>query len=120
MATLLELTVETVALDVEKYKVSQLFVAGGGSANPVMMAALAARLAPCEVLTMSSLGVDPRQKEALAFAIMGYLSAHGQPGSIPSCTGAGKATILGSFTPGSGPLQLPVPLATAPTKLVIA
>jgi 1,6-anhydro-N-acetylmuramate kinase len=35
-----------------------------------MMAALAARLAPCEVLTMSSLGVDPRQKEALAFAIM--------------------------------------------------
>jgi anhydro-N-acetylmuramic acid kinase len=120
MATLLELTVETVALDVEKYKVSQLFVAGGGSANPVMMAALAARLAPCEVLTMSSLGVDPRQKEALAFAIMGYLSAHGQPGSIPSCTGAGKATILGSFTPGSGPLQLPVPLASAPTRLVIA
>jgi anhydro-N-acetylmuramic acid kinase len=120
MATLLALTVETVALDVEKYKVSQLFVAGGGSANPVMMAALAARLAPCEVLTMSSLGVDPRQKEALAFAIMGYLSAHGQPGSIPSCTGAGKATILGSFTPGTGPLQIPAPLSAAPTRLVIA
>jgi anhydro-N-acetylmuramic acid kinase len=120
MATLLALTVETVALDVEKYKVSQLFVAGGGSANPVMMAALAARLAPCEVLTMSSLGVDPRQKEALAFAIMGYLSAHGQPGSIPSCTGAGKATILGSFTPGTGPLQIPAPLPAAPTRLVIA
>jgi anhydro-N-acetylmuramic acid kinase len=120
MATLLALTVETVALDVEKYKVSQLFVAGGGSANPVMMAALADRLAPCEVLTMSSLGVDPRQKEALAFAIMGYLSAHGQPGSIPSCTGAGKATILGSFTPGTGPLSMPTPLATPPTKLVIA
>ena len=120
MATLLALTVETVALDVEKYKVSQLFVAGGGSANPVMMAALSDRLAPCEVLTMSSLGVDPRQKEALAFAIMGYLSAHGQPGSIPSCTGAGKATILGSFTPGTGPLRMPAPLATPPTKLVIA
>lgn len=120
MATLLALTVETVALDVEKYKVSQLFVAGGGSANPVMMAALSARLAPCEVLTMSSLGVDPRQKEALAFAIMGFLSAHGQPGSIPSCTGAGKATILGSFTPGAGPLQIPAPLPAAPTRLVIA
>jgi anhydro-N-acetylmuramic acid kinase len=120
MATLLALTVETVALDVEKYKVSQLFVAGGGSANPVMMKALTQRLAPCEVLSMASLGVDPRQKESLAFAIMGYLSAHGQPGSIPSCTGASKATILGSFTPGSGPLQMPAPLATAPTKLVIA
>jgi anhydro-N-acetylmuramic acid kinase len=120
MATLLALTVETVALDVEKYKVSQLFVAGGGSANPEMMKALTQRLAPCEVLSMASLGVDPRQKEALAFAIMGYLSAYGQPGSIPSCTGASKATILGSFTPGSGPLQMPAPLATAPTKLVIA
>ncbi len=120
MATLLALTVETVALDVEKYKVSQLFVAGGGSANPVMMAALAARLAPCEVLTMSSLGVDPRQKESLAFAIMGFLSAHGQPGSIPSCTGASKSTILGSFTPGTGPLRIPTPLSAAPTRLVIA
>ena len=120
MATLLALTVETVALDVEKYKVSQLFVAGGGSENPEMMKALTQRLAPCEVLSMASLGVDPRQKEALAFAIMGYLSAHGQPGSIPSCTGASKATILGSFTPGSGPLQMPAPLAAAPTKLVIA
>jgi anhydro-N-acetylmuramic acid kinase len=119
MATLLALTVETVALDVEKYKVSQLFVAGGGSANPVMMKALTERLVPCEVLSMSSLGVDPRQKEALAFAIMGYLSAHGQPGSIPSCTGANKATILGSFTPGSGPLRIPEPLAKAPTSLVI-
>ena len=120
MATLLALTVETVALDVEKYNVSQLFVAGGGSANPVMMKALTQRLAPCEVLSMASLGVDPRQKEALAFAIMGYLSAHGQPGSIPSCTGASKATILGSFTPGTGPLHIPAPLASAPTKLVIA
>jgi anhydro-N-acetylmuramic acid kinase len=120
MATLLALTVETVARDVEKYKVSQLYVAGGGSANPVMMKALTDRLAPCEVLSMASLGVDPRQKEALAFAIMGFLSAHGQPGSIPSCTGASKSTILGSFTPGSGPLQLPAPLAKAPTTLVIA
>jgi anhydro-N-acetylmuramic acid kinase len=120
MATLLALTVETVALEVEKYAVSQLFVAGGGSANPVMMAALRERLAPCEVLAMTSLGVDPRQKEALAFAIMGYLSAHGQPGSIPSCTGADKATILGSFTPGSGPLHLPAPLSGPPTRLVIA
>lgn len=119
MATLLALTVATVAQDVEKYKVSQLFVAGGGSANPVMMKALADRLAPCEVLTMSSLGVDPRQKEALAFAIMGYLSLHGQPGSIPSCTGASKPTILGSFTPGTGPLSLPTPLSKAPQKLVI-
>jgi len=69
---------------------------------------------------MSSLGVDPRQKESLAFAIMGFLSAHGQPGSIPSCTGANKSTILGSFTPGTGPLRIPTPLSAAPTRLVIA
>ncbi|MBI3428563.1 MAG: anhydro-N-acetylmuramic acid kinase, partial [Actinobacteria bacterium] len=37
MATLLELTVETVAREVERNHLSKLFVAGGGSANPVMM-----------------------------------------------------------------------------------
>lgn len=107
--TLLELTVETVALEVERFKLKNLYVHGGGSANPVMMARLQERLPSCQVEPMSVLGLDPRHKEAATFALIGYLSWFGLPGAIPSCTGAKSAKVLGSFTPGAAPLQLPKP-----------
>lgn len=120
MATLLELTVETVAVEVEKYKLTKLYIAGGGSANPVMMKRFAERLSPCEVLSMSALGIDPRAKEGLTFALIGFLSAHGLPGQVPSATGAQGERILGSFTPGRQPLRLPVPLPKKPTRISVA
>lgn len=107
--TLLELTVETVALEVERFNLKNLFVHGGGSANPVMMARLQERLTSCKVEPMSVLGLDPRHKEAATFALIGFLSWFGLPGAIPSCTGAKSAKVLGSFTPGAAPLQLPKP-----------
>jgi anhydro-N-acetylmuramic acid kinase len=61
MATLLELTVETVAIEVEKFNLAKLYIAGGGSANPVMMARLQERLTNCQVLSMQVLGIDPAQ-----------------------------------------------------------
>ena len=111
LRTLLELTVETVAREVERFELSHLYVHGGGSANPLMMSRLSERLPTCEVAPMSVLGLDPRQKEAVTFALIGFLSWHGLPGAIPSCTGAQSAEILGQFTPGATPLQLPVPKA---------
>lgn len=109
MATLLELTVETVARDVERFELTTLYVAGGGSANPVMMRRMRERLQGCSVESMAVLGIDPRAKEGITFALIGFLSAHGQPGQVPSCTGANGERILGSFTPGSRPLVLPTP-----------
>jgi len=111
LRTLLELTVETVAREVERFELSHLYVHGGGSANPLMMARLSERLPKCEVAPMSVLGLDPRQKEAVTFALIGFLSWYGLPGAIPSCTGARSAEILGQFTPGAAPLQLPAPKA---------
>ena len=119
MATLLELTVETVAIEVEKFGLTKLYMAGGGSANPVMMKRFAERLAPCEVESMSALGIDPRAKEGITFAIIGYLSAHGLPGQVPSATGASGERILGSFTPGRGPLVLPTPATVAPKRIKV-
>lgn len=117
MATLLELTVETVAIEVEKFKLAKLYIAGGGSANPVMMARLQERLTNCQVLSMQVLGIDPRAKEGLMFALIGYLALNGQPGQIPSCTGANGERILGSLTPGKGAFVLPQRPNIQPTKL---
>ena len=117
MATLLELTVETVALEVEKFNLAKLYIAGGGSANPVMMARLQERLSNCKVLSMQELGIDPRAKEGITFALIGYLALNGQPGQIPSCTGANGERILGSLTPGRSAFELPQKLNSKPTKL---
>lgn len=119
MATLLELTVETVAREVEKYSLSKLYVAGGGSSNPVMMRRLQERLTQCDVFTIADLGMNPRAKESIAFALIGYLTLHGLPGQIPSCTGATGERLLGSLTPGLGPLHIPTAATTIPTKIKV-
>jgi anhydro-N-acetylmuramic acid kinase len=117
--TLLELTVETVAIEVERFNLKDLYVHGGGSANPLMMKRLSQRLPNCRVQPMSVLGLDPRQKEAATFALIGYLSWFGLPGAVPSCTGASGNRVLGSFTPGAKPLQLPEPKPEGNYRVVI-
>jgi anhydro-N-acetylmuramic acid kinase len=117
MATLLELTVETVARQVEKFSLAKLYIAGGGSANPVMMARMRERLPECAVLSISDLGLDPRAKESVTFALIGFLTLHGLPGQIPSCTGAQGERLLGALIPGSKPLWLPDSIAQIPTRI---
>lgn len=119
MATLTELTSETVSRDVEAHNISTLYIAGGGSDNPYLVERMKSRMKKCEVLPISHIGIDPRQKEAIAFALIGFLSMHGLPGSLPACTGATSPQILGSFTPGLAPLVMPSPLAEYPETLSI-
>ncbi len=69
------------------------------------------------VLTTDELGVPVQAKEALAFAVLGYLTWNGRPGSVTAATGATHRSILGSIEPGAGPLVLPPPLASSPSRL---
>lgn len=92
---------------------------GGGTANPVLMEALAARLGPGRLRRIDDLGLPSEAKEAYAFCVLGFLTVHGLPGTIPSCTGARRATVLGRLTPGAGPLRLPPTPPAAPTRLVV-
>ncbi|MFI9842720.1 anhydro-N-acetylmuramic acid kinase [Nonomuraea sp. NPDC051941] len=119
VATLTELTVRTVARDVRAAGVGALVVSGGGCRNPVLMDGLRAALPGVDVAPSDDYGAPSDDKEAIAFALIGWLTAHGLPGTAPGGTGAREARILGTLTPGAGPLALPAPVAEPPRSLVL-
>ena len=99
VATLTELSAVTVADAVSKAGVQVLVAAGGGVRNPVLMRRLAELLPGVEVLTTDTFGIPSDVKEAVAFALIGWATAHGLPGNVPSCTGASGPRVLGRVTP---------------------
>lgn len=119
VATLTALTARTVADAVRTARATEVIVSGGGTRNPTLMGLLCDGL-EVPVLTSDSLGLPSDAKEAYAFAVLGFLSAHGLAGTLPSCTGADHATVLGSITPGRRPLSLPNPARTPPSRLKVA
>ncbi|MFF5437871.1 anhydro-N-acetylmuramic acid kinase [Streptomyces achromogenes] len=119
LATLTRLTAVTVADACRAHGVTRLVVSGGGTRNPVLMRVLAEELPGVPLVPSDDLGLPSAAKEALAFAVLGFLTAHGLPGALPSGTGARRATVLGSITPGRTPLRLPEPAARPPRLLRI-
>jgi anhydro-N-acetylmuramic acid kinase len=119
LATLLELTVETVAQEIEKFGLTSLYVAGGGALNLYLMQRLQERAKNCNILKISELGISTQSKEAIAFALIGFLTMHGLPGQIPSCTGAVAPKLLGTLTPGKDPFHLPEATSKNPVRVRI-
>ena len=117
--TLTELTVRTVADEVRRQGATFLATSGGGCHNPVVVRGLRDALPGVEVTPADSLGARTDDKEAIAFALIGWCTAHGLPATVPSGTGARGPRVLGTLTPGAGPLRLPEPLGTAPTRLLL-
>ena len=73
----------------------------GGTRNRTLMAELQGRLPGVMLRSIEEFGIPEAAKEALVFAVIGFLSLNGLPATVPSCTGARRATVLGSITPGS-------------------
>lgn len=116
-ATLTALTALTVADSVARCGGTEVIAAGGGTNNPFLMREVATALGDVPLLRTDQLGIPAEAKEAYAFATLGYLALHGQAGTISSCTGARHASVLGSLTPGRGPLLLPAAPTTGVTSL---
>ncbi|SFK88713.1 anhydro-N-acetylmuramic acid kinase [Amycolatopsis sacchari] len=117
LATLTELTARTVA---DACRGAGTVVAsGGGVENPALMRALAANL-DARLVTSDELGLPRAAKEAYLTALLGWLTWHGVPANVPSATGARASRLLGSVTPGAGPLALPAPHPVAVTRLRVA
>ncbi|MDG4792332.1 anhydro-N-acetylmuramic acid kinase [Micromonospora sp. WMMD1082] len=103
-ATLTELTARVVAEACDRHRVAEVVAAGGGVRNRSLWRRLAALGAGrWRLRTTDELGIPAQAKEAYAFALLGWLSWHGLPGSLPSVTGAARAAVLGSWTPAGPP-----------------
>lgn len=118
-ATVTRLLADLLAGAARQHQVRELVLSGGGSRNRTTISWLRAALPGTAIRTTDDLGVPAQAKEALAFAVLGYLTWNGLPGNVPAATGARHPAILGSITPGSGPLRLPEPAATPPRALRI-
>jgi anhydro-N-acetylmuramic acid kinase len=71
---------------------TEFVVAGGGVKNGTLMGMLREGLEP--------LGVEAQAKEAVAFALLGWLTWNGMVGNVPRATGAVRGVVLGKVTLG--------------------
>jgi anhydro-N-acetylmuramic acid kinase len=117
LATLVELTAVTVADACRAHGVTRVVASGGGVRNPTLMTALRRRLAPATLVTSDEAGLPADAKEAYLTALLGFLTWAGAPADTTGTTGSRGARLLGSITPGSGPLRLPAPATTEVSRL---
>lgn len=104
VATAVELTARSVADAVERWTPPgvEVVASGGGCHHPGLMAALSKHLSERgghPLRRFDELFFPGDAKEAVAFALLGYLTLHGQPGNVPAATGAGGPRVLGAVTP---------------------
>lgn len=103
VATAVELTARSVADAVARWVPGspEVLGSGGGMRHPVLRRRLAGLLGArgLALHPFDELFFDGDAKEAVAFALLGYLTIHGQPGNLPAATGARAPRILGQVTP---------------------
>ena len=102
IATLTELTVQTITDYITQFVTEQnlidtLYVSGGGVHNQTIMRRLGELLVGTAVESVGNSGISADAKEAIAFAILANETLHGQPGNLPSATGASVRKVLGKF-----------------------
>jgi anhydro-N-acetylmuramic acid kinase len=102
VATAVALTAASIADAFRRFvpePVHELIASGGGAENPALVGAIVEALPSITVRRFSDVFFDGEAKEAVAFALLGYLHLVRQPGNLPTVTGARGPRILGQFTP---------------------
>jgi anhydro-N-acetylmuramic acid kinase len=101
LATLTRFTAEAIAHSYRQVfpaPPTEVYVSGGGALNLTLMHHLGDLMAPIPVTTTDALGVDPKAKEAIAFAVLANETLFGHPGNVPRVTGAAGPRVLGKIT----------------------
>lgn len=102
VATAVQLTAESVGDAYRRFiaePIREVLVSGGGAKNPALFAAIVKSAAPVKVRHFDEVFFDGEAKEAVAFALLGYLHVTNRPGNVPSATGARGTRVLGKRTP---------------------
>ena len=102
VATAVALTAASIADAFRRFvpePVHELVASGGGAENPALIDAITAALPAVTVRRFSDVFFDGEAKEAVAFALLGYLHLVREPGNLPSVTGARGPRMLGQLTP---------------------
>jgi anhydro-N-acetylmuramic acid kinase len=103
VATAVELTARSISAAVQRFLPAgaEVVASGGGCHHPGLMASLGERLAAggSRLSRFDDLFFPGDAKEAVAFALLGYLTLHGQPGNVSAATGASGPRVLGTVTP---------------------
>jgi anhydro-N-acetylmuramic acid kinase len=102
VATAVQLTAESVGDAYRRFiaePIREVLVSGGGAKNPTLFAAIEKAAAPIRVRHFDEVYFDGEAKEAVAFALLGYLYVTNRPGNVPTATGARGLRILGKLTP---------------------
>jgi anhydro-N-acetylmuramic acid kinase len=103
VATATAFTARTIA-DAQKFlprRAAEVFISGGGARNPTLMRMLQDAIG-IPVRPVEALGWDGRALEAVAFAVLAYQHVKGVPCNLSHVTGAKRAVVLGTVTPGGG------------------
>lgn len=96
-ATLLWLTVESIAHEVTQFQTGKLLVCGGGAHNQALMRQLTIQLPQWQVATTDKEGVSGDAMEAMAFAWLAKQTMLHRSGNLPEVTGAQRKAILGGI-----------------------
>lgn len=119
VATVTELTAVTVAQAIGSHGTEVLYAAGGGASNLQLMSAIENKLG-IQAKSFSELGIEADYKEALAMALVGWLSAHGLPATFTQTTGAKTPPVAGQLSPGKNGFPVFQKLSASPTKMEIS
>ncbi len=81
-------------------RVDEVLICGGGARNATLMRMLETEW-KVPVRPVESAGWNGRALEAVAFAVFAHQHVKGVPCNLPKVTGAKRAVVLGSMTPGA-------------------
>jgi anhydro-N-acetylmuramic acid kinase len=101
LATLTRFTAETIARAYREHLPSpphEIYLCGGGAANPTLRAHLEELCAPVPVRDTEALGIPAKAKEAVAFAVLANETLFGHAGNVPRATGARGGRVLGKIS----------------------
>lgn len=80
-----------------EYDIWEILVCGGGMHNLTLMELLRKKFHPIQIRSVDDYGLMSDAKEAIAFAVLANETINGNPGNIPSATGADQPVILGKI-----------------------